>query len=249
MCYLRYDPYKATKAFSSLGERFVKAQPQGQEPTQDQDEAQDQEQAPAQILGQEQKPEIEAFYCSFLKLSLTSEVIATEEEVANNHGRCDLVATTSDHIYIFELKRLDKRSRSKAAIAKLFDTGERQMLVKRYGNNLKKKGKPITMVVLVICDHYRQLCGWRSFKVSDPLGHPVAVDRHEVVLDMELQAAEEKQGLVDPIEIEVQTKTVPEPKVKRSSRAKAGAAKSQKQVSPKPKAKRSRSAKAGAADA
>ena len=247
---MRYDTYKAKQALSSNANSSAKAQSQVQGPIHDQDKAQDQEQAPAQSLGQEQKPEIEAFYCSFLKLSLTSEVIATEEEVANNHGRCDLVATTtSDHIYIFELKRLDKRSRSKAAIAKLFDTGERQMLVKRYGNNLKKKGKPITMVVLVICDHYRQLCGWRSFKVSDPLGHPVAVDRHEVVLDMELQAAEEKQGLVDPIEIEVQTKTVPEPKVKRSSRAKAGAAKSQKQVSPKPKAKRSRSAKAGAADA
>ena len=242
LCYLRYDTYKAIRGLSYKNKNSAQVQPQDQRPAplhsevQDQDkEAQKQNQSHAQVqpLGPEQQPEIEAFYRTFLKLALTSESIYTEDEVANNHGRCDLVATTKDHIYIFELKRLDKRLRSKAAITKLLDQGERQMLVKRYGNNLKKQGKPITMVVLVICDLYRQVCGWRSFKLDDALLKPNTVDSHEVVLDVDWQALAEKQGFVEPqgwvepVARAEQAKTVVAPKGKRRSVAKASAIKGQ----------------------
>ena len=172
LCFLRYDFYRAME---------VRA---------DQDEEQDQAEdlAEDQDPEQEQKPEPEVFYRTLLKLALTSDGIYTEDEVANNLGRIDLMTTTKDHIYIFELKRLDKKSKSKAAIAKRLDDGESQMLTRMYGNTIMQQGKPMTMVVLVICDLYRQICGWRRFKVQVQGDGLAVVERHDDFVPVGLQS-------------------------------------------------------------
>ena len=184
LCYVRYDAYKAMEARSA----------------QDQGQSQAEAQADDLTKGQEQKPEPEVFYRTMLKLSLTSESIYTEDEVANNLGRSDLEATTKDHIYIFELKRLDKKSKSKAAIYKRLDDGESQILMRMYGNNRQRQGKPMTMVVLVICDLYRQICGWRTFKVQKQEDGLVAVDRHDDLVNVGLQSYDHHEGLIEPTE-------------------------------------------------
>ena len=239
----RYDVYSAMEALAAKGA-------QNKQPDADEDAPQGQEQAPTQQ--QEQNlvivPEPEVFYRTLLMLSLCSFSIDVKDEVANNHGRCDLVAFTNNHTYVFELKRLDKNSNSLQDKIDRIKDGMLQMLDKRYGNNLKEEGKPMTMVVLVICDKSRQICAWCSFKIQDPLVKPIAVDIRGEVIDFESQKTYDlHQGIIESLESESQEPTPQATKSKRSKAPKASAALAQKQTSQATKSKRSKAPKASAA--
>ncbi len=216
--YVRYDAYKAMEARDNEGKASDKTQGQSKEDAQD---AHDQ--GEEQPLNQMPKPEPEAFYRTMLMLALTSGVISTEEEVANNLGRSDLEATTEDQAYIFELKRLE--STTESSIDKRLDGGEKQILERMYGNNHPKPELPQTMVVLVISDTYRQICAWSRFKVRRIAQELVVVERHKERVAISLQEYEHQQGLIPP----------------PSSSTKASATVSKEQASKSP---RGRSAKA-----
>ena len=108
----------------------------------------------------------EVLYAFFLDQALRSKRIATAREEVNNLGRSDLVAETKDHIYVFELKRLSKETTTKAEQHSMLDEAEQQLLSRGYGSNRMGKGKPITGVALVICDHLRQICAWRAIDLT-----------------------------------------------------------------------------------
>ena len=129
----------------------------------------------------------ERIYRTFFKLCMMSHLINANDEVSNNHGRCDLVAKTKDTIYAFELKRI--QSDTTEAKFALLDEAEQQMVRNDYGNNLIEEGKMLIWVVLVISDKYRQVCAWRTIKRTYTAAG-TQIERHE--------------GLVEPIKVENQ---------------------------------------------
>ena len=129
----------------------------------------------------------ERIYRTFFKLCMMSHLVNADDEVSNNHGRCDLVASTKDTIYAFELKRVS--SDTAAAKFALLDEAEQQLVKNDYGNNLIKEGKLLLWVVVVISDKYRQTCAWRTIKRTYSSAGP-QIERHE--------------ALVEPIKVENQ---------------------------------------------
>ena len=104
----------------------------------------------------------EKLYRAFIARFLSANLITVSEENTNNLGRCDLVATTPNHIYDMELKRLDEdKDADHYKITRLND-GEEQLVERGYGSNLTEKKTRQTGVVLVISDKYRQICAWRT---------------------------------------------------------------------------------------
>ena len=191
LSYVRYNAYKAMQSRDHKGNASAHVQGQSTEEAHT-----SQDQGEKQTLNQVVKPEPEAFYRTLLKLALSSDSILTDEEMANNLGRSDLVATTQNQVYIFELKRLE--SDTEAAIDKRLDDGEKQILERMYGNNHQKPELPQTMVVLVISDTYRQICAWRSFKVQRTAQELTVVERHNDLVAISLKAYEHRQGLIPP---------------------------------------------------
>ena len=242
----RYDVYSAMEALAAKGA-------QNKQPDADKEDApQGQEQTPSQPQEQNlvSAPEPEVFYRTLLMLSLCSFSIDVKDEVANNHGRCDLVAFTNNHTYVFELKRLDKNSNSLQDKIDRIKDAMHQMLDKHYGNNLKEDGKPMTMVVFVICDKSRQICAWCSFKIQDPLVKPIAVDIRGEVIDFESHKTYDlHQGIIESLEPESQEPTPQATKSKRSKAPKATATQAQEPTPQATKSKRSKAPKATAAQA
>ena len=109
----------------------------------------------------------EALYACFFEMYLQSDPILTAREEINSLGRCDLVAETSDRIFVFELKRLNQSSSSQNARRAMLDVAEQQILSRGYGSSRMDRDKPITGVLLVICDKYRQVCAWRTLDVTE----------------------------------------------------------------------------------
>ena len=124
----------------------------------------------------------ERVYRTLFKLCMMSYLVNANDEVSNNHGRCDLVAKTQDTIYAFELKRI--QSDTTEAKFALLDVAEQQMVKNDYGNNLIEEGKLLIWVVVVISDKYRQTCAWRTIKRTYSAAG-TQIERHE--------------GLVEPI--------------------------------------------------
>ena len=124
----------------------------------------------------------ERVYRTLFKLCMMSYLVNANDEVSNNHGRCDLVAKTQDTIYAFELKRI--QSNTTEAKFALLDVAEQQMVKNDYGNNLIEEGKLLIWVVVVISDKYRQVCAWRTIKRTYSAAG-TQIERHE--------------GLVEPI--------------------------------------------------
>ena len=122
----------------------------------------------------------EALYACFFEMYLQSDPILTAREEINSLGRCDLVAETSDRIFVFELKRLTNSSSSKNARRAMLDAAEQQMLSRGYGSSRMDRDKPITGVLLVICDKYRQVCAWRTLDVTET----GQLERHEGFVEM-----------------------------------------------------------------
>ena len=218
--YVRYDAYKAMESRDKQSKAAAQTKGQSKAEEQGMQEAEtqvgleaealstqeveaqvglDAEALGAQNQGEEKtqnqvpKPEPESFYRTLLKLALSAKSILTEDEVANNLGRSDLEAATKNHVYIFELKRLE--SYTEATINKRLDDGEKQILERRYGNN-RHPELPKTMVVLVISDTYREICAWRRFKVQRIAQELVVIERHDELVAIGLQASEHQQGLV-----------------------------------------------------
>ena len=201
LSYVRYDAYKAMASRDKQGKAYAQTQSQSNAAAQGAQETeaqvgQETEAQNVQNQGEEKevKPEPESFYRTLLKLALCSESIMIEDEVANSLGRSDLEATTKNHVYIFELKRLE--SDTKARINKRLDDGEKQILSRMYGNNHPQPELPQTMVVLVISDTYREICAWRRFKVQRIAQELVVVERHDELLAIVPQASEPEQGLL-----------------------------------------------------
>ena len=201
LSYVRYDAYKAMASRDKQGKASAQTQSQSNAAAQGAQETeaqvgQETEAQNVQNQGEEKevKPEPESFYRTLLKLALCSESIMIEDEVANSLGRSDLEATTKNHVYIFELKRLE--SDTKARINKRLDDGEKQILSRMYGNNHPQPELPQTMVVLVISDTYREICAWRRFKVQRIAQELVVVERHDELLAIVPQASEPEQGLL-----------------------------------------------------
>ena len=122
----------------------------------------------------------EALYACFFEMYLQTDPILTAREESNTLGRCDLIAETSDRIFVFELKRLPKSSSSKDARRAMLDVAEQQMLSRGYGSSRMERGKPITGVLLVICDKYRQVCAWRTLDVTET----GQIECHEGLVEM-----------------------------------------------------------------
>ena len=129
----------------------------------------------------EQSGEKERVYRTLFRWCLLSDVVNTQDEVANNLGRCDLVATTTDTIYVFELKRVSS-CRSSTAISKL-NQAEKQMELNDYGNNLINQGKLVVWVILVICDQYRQIRAWRTITKTKTATGP-HTERHGDLVEL-----------------------------------------------------------------
>ena len=129
----------------------------------------------------EQGREKEKVYRTLFRWCLLSDVVNTQDEVANNLGRCDLVATTTDTIYVFELKRVSS-CRSSTAISKL-NQAEKQMELNDYGNNLINQGKLVVWVILVICDQYRQIRAWRTITKTKTATGP-HTERHGDLVEL-----------------------------------------------------------------
>ena len=129
----------------------------------------------------EQGREKEKVYRTLFRWCLLSDVVNTQDEVANNLGRCDLVATTKDTIYVFELKRVSS-CRSSTAISKL-NQAEKQMELNDYGNNLINQGKLVVWVILVICDQYRQIRAWRTITKTKTATGP-HTERHGDLVEL-----------------------------------------------------------------
>ena len=123
----------------------------------------------------------ERIYRTLFKLCMMSHLVNVDDEVSNNYGRCDLVASTQDTIYAFELKRI--QSDKPDAKCKLLDEAEQQMVQNDYGNNLITKGKVLLWVVLVISDKYRQICAWRSIKRTYSAVAP-QIERYEDLVEL-----------------------------------------------------------------
>ena len=198
LSYVRYDAYKAMASRDKQGKASAQTQSKATAEGAQETEAQVGQETEAQNVqnqGEEKKvkPEPESFYRTLLKLALCSESIMIEDEVANKHGRSDLEATTKNHFYIFELKRLE--GYSEATIKKRLDDGEKQILSRMYGNN-RHPELPKTMVVLVISDTFREICGWRRFKVQRIAQELVVVERHDELLAVVPQAYESELSLV-----------------------------------------------------
>ena len=129
----------------------------------------------------------ENIYRTLFKMWLRSAKVSTKDEVANSHGRCDLVARTSDTIYAFELKRVRTNTeRTKKAMLK---KAEKQMAANDYCNNLINKGKLVVWVVVVICDQYRQIGAWSTVTTTK-----LATGWH----------TERREGMVEPITVQNQ---------------------------------------------
>lgn len=122
----------------------------------------------------------EALYACFFEMYLQSDLILTAREEINSLGRCDLVAETSDRIFVFELKRLNQSSSSKNARRAMLDVADQQMLSRGYGSSRMDRDKPITGVILVICDKYRQVCAWRTLDITKT----GQLERHEGFVEM-----------------------------------------------------------------
>ena len=122
----------------------------------------------------------EALYACFFEMYLQSDPILTAREEINSLGRCDLVAETSDRIFVFELKRLNQSSSSQNARRAMLDVAEQQILSRGYGSSRMDRDKPITGVLLVICDKYRQVCAWRTLDVTET----GQLERHEGFVEM-----------------------------------------------------------------
>ena len=140
----------------------------------------------------------EVLYGYFFEQALVSKKIATERETRNNSGRCDLVATTKDRVYVFELKRCRLKGNTDAAKRDMLERGDKQILNRFYGNNFLAKGKPVTGVVLVVCDKYRQICAWRTIEHTE-------------------QGIKRQEGMVPPLSIA--TQDLVKPKVSSTSMA------------------------------
>ncbi len=109
----------------------------------------------------------EKLYRAFIARFLSANLITVSEENTNNLGHCDLVATTPNHIYDMELKRLDEdKDADHYKITRLND-GEEQLVERGYGSNLTEKKTRQTGVVLVISDKYRQICAWRTLTQTE----------------------------------------------------------------------------------
>ena len=122
----------------------------------------------------------EALYACFFEMYLQSDLILTVREEINSLGRCDLVAETSERIFVFELKRLNQSSATKNARRAMLDVAEQQILSRGYGSSRMDRDKPITGVILVICDKYRQVCAWRTLDVTKT----GQLERHEGFVEM-----------------------------------------------------------------
>ena len=122
----------------------------------------------------------EALYACFFEMYLQSDLILTVREEINSLGRCDLVAETSERIFVFELKRLNQSSATKNARRAMLDVAEQQILSRGYGSSRMDRDKPITDVILVICDKYRQVCAWRTLDVTKT----GQLERHEGFVEM-----------------------------------------------------------------
>ncbi len=133
------------------------------------------------------QPPKKNIYRTLFKMWLRSAKVSTKDEVANSHGRCDLVARTSDTIYAFELKRV--RTNTERTKKAMLNKAEKQMAANDYCNNLINKGKLVVWVVLVICDKYRQIGAWITItKIKLATGWHT--ERHE--------------GMVEPITVQNQ---------------------------------------------
>lgn len=132
-------------------------------------------------LFDEQSLEKEKVYRTLFRWCLLSDVVNTKDEVANNLGRCDLVATTNDTIYVFELKRV--RTDTPKTAFSMLNKAEKQMEKNGYGNNLINQGKLVVWVVLVICDQYRQIRAWRTItKTKTATG--IHIERKEALVEL-----------------------------------------------------------------
>ncbi len=140
----------------------------------------------------------EKIYRTMFKMWLRSALVSTKDEVANSHGRCDLVAITKDTIYAFELKRV--RYNTDLTKTKTLNAAERQMVKNDYCNNLLKLRKLVVWVVVVICDKYHQIVAWRTI-TKTKLSTGVHTERHE--------------GMIEPIAVENQE--LPPPKSPKTS--------------------------------
>ena len=140
----------------------------------------------------------EKIYRTMFKMWLRSALVSTKDEVANSHGRCDLVAITKDTIYAFELKRV--RYNTDLTKTKTLNAAERQMVKNDYCNNLLKLRKLVVWVVVVICDKYHQIVAWRTI-TKTKLSTGVHTERHE--------------GMIEPIAVENQE--LPPPKRPKTS--------------------------------
>ncbi|MBU3843968.1 MAG: PD-(D/E)XK nuclease domain-containing protein, partial [Candidatus Anaerobiospirillum pullicola] len=129
----------------------------------------------------EQGREKEKVYRTLFRWCLLSDVVNTQDEVANNLGQCDLVATTKDTIYVFELKRV--RSNTPKAAISMLNKAEKQMAENDYGNNLINQGKLVVWVVLVICDQYRQIRAWRTITKTKTAAGP-HIERHGDLVEL-----------------------------------------------------------------
>ena len=122
----------------------------------------------------------EALYASFFEMYLKPDPLLTAREEINSLGQCELVAETSERIFVFALKRLTKSLLSKNARRAMLDAAEQQMLSRGYGSSRMDRDKPITGVLLVICDKYRQVCAWRPLDVTKT----GQLERHEGFVEM-----------------------------------------------------------------
>ena len=129
----------------------------------------------------EQGVEPKKVYRTLFRWCLLSDVVNTKDEVANNLGRCDLVATTNDTIYVFELQRV--RTDTPKTAFSMLNKAEKQMEKNGYGNNLINQGKLVVWVVLVICDQYRQIRAWRTItKTKTATG--IHIERKEALVEL-----------------------------------------------------------------
>ena len=128
----------------------------------------------------------ELLYGYFFEQALvSSRKMVVVREKRNNGGRSDLVATTKDRVYAIELKRFRLKSNTDSAKRALLDLGDKQIFSRFYGNNFLYEGKPVTGVVLVVCDKYRQICAWRTIEQTD-------------------KGIQRKEGMVPPLSIATQ---------------------------------------------
>ena len=120
--------------------------------------------------------EKENVYRTLFNMWLRSALVFTKDEVANSKGRCDLVASTKDTIYAFELKRV--RYNTELTKTKTLNAAEKQLSKNDYCSNLLNQGKLVVWVVLVICDKYQQIVAWRTI-TKTKLSTGVHTERHE----------------------------------------------------------------------